>query len=70
MQLLRGTLFTCDAPVKQIILALDEQEKCIIEDLDEQHCLIANDKVEWLKAELERELEKNTWRPTEDQQQR
>jgi TFIIH basal transcription factor complex TTD-A subunit len=45
-----------DPPVKQIILALDEKEKCIIEDLDETHVLIRSDRLDWLKAELEKEV--------------
>lgn len=51
-----------DPPVKQIILALDEKEKCIIQELDDTHVLIRSDRLDWLKEELENELEKNTWK--------
>lgn len=57
--------FFSDPPVKQIVLALDEREKCIIEELDDTHVLIRSDRLEWLKAELEKELEKNTWKAAE-----
>lgn len=69
MHLVRGTLITCDAPVKQIISALNDQfqgpQRFVIEDLDETHVLIQSDRLTWLRGELERELEKNTWRPEE-----
>lgn len=69
MNLVRGTLITCDAPVKQIISALNDQcqgpQKFVVEDLDETHVLIKSDRLTWLREELERELEKNTWRPEE-----
>lgn len=51
--------------MKQIILALDEQAKCIIEELDDTHVLIRSDRLDWLKTELEKELEKNTWKAIE-----
>lgn len=69
MQLVRGTLITCDAPVKQIISALNDQfqgpQRFVIEDLDETHVFIKSDRLTWLREELEKELEKNTWRPEE-----
>ncbi|CCM06618.1 uncharacterized protein FIBRA_08897 [Fibroporia radiculosa] len=49
------------APVKQILLTLNEKESFIIEDLDDHHVVIKADE-EWrVRRELEAELEKNTY---------
>ncbi|KAK4052458.1 hypothetical protein OIV83_002260 [Microbotryomycetes sp. JL201] len=60
----RGVLVTCDPAVKQILLQLDEQQerdKFIIQDLDDTHLLVSGDKLEWVKQQLELELEKNNY---------
>lgn len=56
MKLFKGTLLTCDAPVKQLILAIDETEKCVIQDLDETHLLVQTSSVDRLKEKLEAEV--------------
>lgn len=59
----RGTLITCDPPVKQIILKLDEESKCVIEDLDETHLLVKTNELERIRTLVDLQLEENTWRP-------
>ncbi|PWN48981.1 nucleotide excision repair, TFIIH, subunit [Violaceomyces palustris] len=61
MKAYKGVLLTCDPAVKQLILSIDERLRFIIMDLDETHLLVSPDKVEWMRAELETELEKNTY---------
>ncbi|KAJ9477821.1 General transcription and DNA repair factor IIH subunit TFB5 [Pseudozyma hubeiensis] len=61
MKAYKGMLLTCDAAVKQLILSLDERNRFIIMDLDDTHLLVSPDRVDWLRSELEIELEKNTY---------
>ncbi|CBQ73744.1 related to TFB5-component of general transcription and DNA repair factor TFIIH [Sporisorium reilianum SRZ2] len=61
MKAYKGMLLTCDAAVKQLILSLDERNRFIIMDLDDTHLLISPDRIDWLRAELDVELEKNTY---------
>ncbi|KZT71165.1 hypothetical protein DAEQUDRAFT_666625 [Daedalea quercina L-15889] len=50
-----------DSAVKQILLAMNEKESFIIDDLDDNHVVIKADE-EWrVRRELEAELEKNTY---------
>jgi len=54
-------LLTCDPAVKEILIALNEKESFIIEDLDDCHLVIKADE-EWrVRSALEAELEKNTY---------
>ncbi|KAJ2912743.1 hypothetical protein MD484_g7679, partial [Candolleomyces efflorescens] len=57
----KGVLFTCDPAVKQILLAMDEKQKFIIEDLDDYHIVIKVDDEYRVRKELDIELEKNTY---------
>ncbi|EPQ25883.1 uncharacterized protein PFL1_06557 [Pseudozyma flocculosa PF-1] len=61
MKAIKGMLLTCDPAAKQLLLTLDERMRFIIMDLDETHLLVSPDKVEWMRTELESELEKNTY---------
>ncbi|KAI9057712.1 nucleotide excision repair TFIIH subunit [Trametes sanguinea] len=61
MKAIRGVLLTCDSAVKQILLALNEKENFIIEDLDDYHVVIKADQEYRVRRELELELEKNTY---------
>ncbi|SPO45640.1 related to TFB5 - component of general transcription and DNA repair factor TFIIH [Moesziomyces antarcticus] len=61
MKAYKGMLLTCDAAVKQLILSLDERNRFIIMDLDDTHLLISPERIDWLRSELELELEKNTY---------
>ncbi|PWN99219.1 nucleotide excision repair, TFIIH, subunit [Tilletiopsis washingtonensis] len=61
MKAIKGSLLTCDPAVKQLILQLNERMRFVIQDLDETHLLVSTDRVEWMRIELETELEKNTW---------
>ncbi|CAG7855061.1 SubName: Full=Uncharacterized protein {ECO:0000313/EMBL:CCA75569.1} [Serendipita indica DSM 11827] len=65
MKAVKGVLITCDAAVKQILLQMNErrrdEDRFVIEDLDQTHLLIKADGEENMRAELESELEKNTY---------
>ncbi|KAK0216950.1 nucleotide excision repair TFIIH subunit [Armillaria novae-zelandiae] len=61
MKAIRGVLLTCDAAVKQILLAMNERQTFIIEDLDDNHLLIKQEMEYYVRKELETELEKNTY---------
>ncbi|KAG8757739.1 hypothetical protein FRC14_001568 [Serendipita sp. 396] len=65
MKAVKGVLITCDAAVKQILIAMNERRGInnafVIEDLDQTHLLIKADEEESMRLELEAELEKNTY---------
>ncbi|KAK0495656.1 nucleotide excision repair TFIIH subunit [Armillaria luteobubalina] len=61
MKAIRGVLSTSDAAVKQILLAMNERQTFIIEDLDDNHLLIKQEMEYYVRKELETELEKNTY---------
>ncbi|KAF5339741.1 hypothetical protein D9611_009170 [Ephemerocybe angulata] len=61
MKAIKGILLTCDPAVKQILLAMDEKQKFIIDNLDDYHIVIKADDEYRVRLELEAELEKNTW---------
>lgn len=56
-----GTLLTCDAAVKQLILSLDKDLKILIKDLDETHVVVVSNMVDVLRARIEEVLEKNAY---------
>ena len=49
-----GTLVKCDASIKAIILSIDAEERheIVVEDLDEEHVLIKESRLEDLKRRL------------------
>ncbi|CAG8682537.1 3806_t:CDS:1, partial [Dentiscutata erythropus] len=51
-----------DPAVKQVIISLDKKEKVIIEDLDDRHLLIDTSRVDYIKKEVEKLLEENTYK--------
>ncbi|KAJ2933108.1 hypothetical protein H1R20_g3568, partial [Candolleomyces eurysporus] len=61
MRAIKGILFTCDPAVKQILLAMNEKQSFIIEDLDDYHVVIKADDEYRVRKELDLELEKNTY---------
>ncbi|EAU86950.1 hypothetical protein CC1G_09807 [Coprinopsis cinerea okayama7 len=61
MRAIKGVLLTCDPAVKQILLAMNEKQNFIIEDLDDYHLVIKADDEMRVRRELEAELEKNTY---------
>ncbi|KEZ40724.1 hypothetical protein SAPIO_CDS8666 [Scedosporium apiospermum] len=61
---IRGVLIECDPAVKSIIVNIDsENHDYIIEDLDEQRCVVKETMVAQLKQKLDEKL-----RHTQDQQ--
>ena len=61
MRATEGVLIACDAPIKQFLLHLDEQQGAgaggasfvISSDLDERHLLVKPDSVEMIQQKLE-----------------
>ncbi|RHZ75384.1 hypothetical protein Glove_214g30 [Diversispora epigaea] len=62
----KGVILKCDPTVKQVIYKLNEKERdkfqLIIEDLDENHLFIDSSKVDYIKTEVEKLLEENTYK--------
>ena len=58
---IKGVLIECDESVKQIILFLNSKEKVIIQDLDRTRLLVDASKLDYIKAELDKILEENTY---------
>lgn len=58
-----GTLVTCDIPVKEFLIWLDEGQasKFIIVDLDETHLFIHTRAVQFVKDELNKLYEENQY---------
>jgi TFIIH basal transcription factor complex TTD-A subunit len=50
----RGTLVKCDASIKAMVMAIDAEQnhEIIIEDLDEEHVMVKETKVNELKQRL------------------
>jgi len=61
MRAIKGVLLTCDVAVKQILLAKNQEQHFIIEDLDDYHLLIKPEEEERVRRMLDTELEKNTY---------
>ncbi|CAI5757378.1 unnamed protein product [Candida verbasci] len=63
----KGVLVQCDPSIKALIIQIDSQSPGIIlEELDDTHLLIQQDKVEIVKNELNKLLSKNIYDPFED----
>lgn len=58
-----GVLVTCDIPVKEFLLWLDESQhrKFIVMDLDETHLFVQEGSVEFLQEELNKLYEENQY---------
>lgn len=56
MKAYKGALLTCDAAIKQILLMMDENEKFIIQDLDDTHVVVQMDQLERVQRMLEVEV--------------
>ncbi|KAK7016931.1 RNA polymerase II transcription factor B subunit 5 [Favolaschia claudopus] len=61
MRAIKRVLLTCDPAVKEILIAMNEKDNFIIEDLDDWHLVIKADEEFRVRRELEVELEKNTY---------
>ncbi|KAF9240002.1 hypothetical protein BU15DRAFT_46131 [Melanogaster broomeanus] len=61
LSLLQSRRSPSDSAVKQILLAMNEKDPFIIEDLDEYHLVIKADEEYRVRRELDAELEKNTY---------
>ncbi|KAK9475994.1 TFIIH subunit TTDA/Tfb5 [Lipomyces japonicus] len=60
-------LVECDPSIKSLILNIDSKahNSIVIEDLDDDHLVISDNKVETVKQELEAQLSENTFNPIE-----
>lgn len=65
---IRGVLVRCDPSIKALILKIDSSHHdIVIEELDETHLVIDQNKVEAVKSELNRLLSKNIYDPFDEQ---
>ncbi|RXW11620.1 hypothetical protein EST38_g14235 [Candolleomyces aberdarensis] len=58
MRAIKGVLLTCDPAAKRILLAMNETQNFIIEDLDDYHVVIKADDEYRVKKELEKNRRK------------
>ncbi|KAH3685789.1 hypothetical protein WICPIJ_003252 [Wickerhamomyces pijperi] len=66
---IKGALVECDASIRALIVRIDsERHDVVIQELDETHLLIDSNKVDFVKAELNRLLSKNTYNPLDDEE--
>lgn len=58
-----GLLLTCDTPVKEFLIWLDEQQthKFILVDLDESHLFVEETCLNFLRQELDKLYEQNQY---------
>jgi TFIIH basal transcription factor complex TTD-A subunit len=64
---IRGVLVRCDPSIKALILKIDSaRHDIVIEELDETHLVIDQNKVQAVKSELNRMLLKNIYDPFDE----
>ncbi|KAG5420547.1 TFB5 [Candida metapsilosis] len=64
----KGVLVKCDPSIKALIIQIDSVTPGIVlEELDDTHLLIQQDKVEIVKNELNKMLSKNIYNPFEEE---
>ncbi|KAL7663623.1 General transcription and DNA repair factor IIH subunit TFB5 [[Candida] zeylanoides] len=64
---IRGVLVRCDPSIKALILKIDSaRHDIVIEELDETHLVIDQNKVQAVKSELNRMLSKNIYDPFDE----
>lgn len=67
---IKGSLIKCDPSIKALIVEIDSQRHdIIIEELNDNNLLISTDKVQFIKGELNRLLEKNSYNALEEGEQ-
>lgn len=64
---IRGVLVRCDPSIKALILKIDSaRHDIVIEELDETHLVMDQNKVQAVKSELNRMLLKNIYDPFDE----
>ncbi|KAK6463776.1 RNA polymerase II transcription factor B subunit 5 [Scheffersomyces coipomensis] len=64
----RGVLVQCDPSIRALILQIDnERPGIVLEELDDSHLLIKQDKIDVVKDELNKLLSKNIYNPFEEE---
>jgi len=62
---LKGVLLSCDVPIKQYLLSINEQlpnsEKFVIYDLDDTHLLVQPNATDMLNEKLQKFHDQNTF---------
>ncbi|KAL9940513.1 hypothetical protein V8E36_000001 [Tilletia maclaganii] len=63
MKAIQGVLLTCDPALKQLILHLDAEapSRFVLQDLDATHLFINPKFIDYIRQNLDQELEKNTY---------
>ncbi|ODQ60730.1 hypothetical protein WICANDRAFT_61295 [Wickerhamomyces anomalus NRRL Y-366-8] len=66
---IKGVLVECDPSIRALIIKIDsDSHDIVIQELDDTHLLIDQKKVDFVKAELNRMLAKNTYNPLDDEE--
>lgn len=64
----KGVLVKCDPSIKALIIQIDSVTPgTVLEELDDTHLLIQQDKVDTVKNELNKMLSKNIYNPFEEE---
>ncbi|VVT46439.1 uncharacterized protein SAPINGB_P001214 [Magnusiomyces paraingens] len=64
---IKGVLIECDPSIRALILHIDTKTHgVIIQELDDTHLLVDENRVEYIKSELNRLLAKNTFVPEDE----
>ncbi|CAK9436892.1 uncharacterized protein LODBEIA_P14140 [Lodderomyces beijingensis] len=64
----KGVLVKCDPSIKALIIQIDSVTPGIIlEELDDTHLLIQQDRIDIVKSELNKLLSKNVYNPFEEE---
>mmetsp|Transcript_201 Transcript_201/g.336 ORF Transcript_201/g.336 Transcript_201/m.336 type:complete len:87 (+) Transcript_201:182-442(+) len=61
MKIQRGVMITCDVPMKQFILHLNETRHFVLSDLDDTHLLVDPSYVSLIQEEIDNLMEKNVY---------
>ncbi|KAK0518306.1 hypothetical protein OC834_004391 [Tilletia horrida] len=63
MKAIQGALLTCDPALKQLILHLEAEsgQRFVLQDLDATHLFINPKYIDFIRENLNDELEKNTY---------
>mmetsp|Transcript_21123 Transcript_21123/g.64347 ORF Transcript_21123/g.64347 Transcript_21123/m.64347 type:complete len:107 (-) Transcript_21123:137-457(-) len=64
-----GVLVTCDVPVRELIMHLDEQHHFVLEELDDEHLMVDPMAVDRIREAVAKLMDSNFEPPREMQQE-
>ncbi|CAH2451370.1 RNA polymerase II general transcription factor TFIIH component [Komagataella phaffii CBS 7435] len=64
---IKGALVKCDPSIRALILKIDaESHDIVIEELDDTHLVVDQNRIPFVKAELARILAQNSYNPLDE----